>query len=98
MAHAVEEFKLQAIAKAEREASDREAKNREAEQARKAELQKFATGFETAIGRIVETVSATSQSLQGAAHSLTRTADTTQQLTSIVASASRSEERRVGKE
>jgi methyl-accepting chemotaxis protein len=88
MAHAVEEFKLQAVAKAQREASDREAKNREAEQARKAELQKFAAGFETAVGKIVETVSSTSQSLQGAAHSLSRTADTTQHLASVVASAS----------
>jgi methyl-accepting chemotaxis protein len=88
MAHAVEEFKLQAVAKAEREASDREAKNREAEQARKAELQKFASGFETAVGKIVETVSSTSQSLQGAAHFLSRTADTTRQLATVVASAS----------
>ena len=88
MAHAVEEFKLQAVAKAQREASDREAKNREAEQVRKAELQTFAAEFETAIGKIVETVSSTSQSLQGAAHSLSRTADTTRQQATVVASAS----------
>jgi methyl-accepting chemotaxis protein len=88
MAHAVEEFKLQAMARAGREASDREAKNREAEQARKAELQKFADGFETAVGKIVETVTSTSQSLQAAAHSLSRTADTTRQQATVVASAS----------
>jgi methyl-accepting chemotaxis protein len=88
MAHAVEEFKLQAVAKAQREASDREAKNREAEQAHKAELQKFAAGFETAVGKIVETVSSTSESLQGAAHTLSRTADTTRQQATVVASAS----------
>jgi methyl-accepting chemotaxis protein len=88
MAHAVEEFKLQAVARAQREASDRESKNREAEQARKGELRKFADGFETAIGKIVETVSSTSQSLEGAAHSLSRTAETTQQLALVVTSAS----------
>ena len=88
MAHAVEEFKLQAVAKAQREASEREEKNRETEQTRKAELQKFANGFETAIGKIVETVSSTSQSLQGAADSLSRTADTTQKLATVVTSAS----------
>ena len=88
MAHAVAEFKLQAVAKAQREASEREEKNRETEQTRKAELQKFANGFETAIGKIVETVSSTSQSLQGAADSLSRTADTTQKLATVVTSAS----------
>jgi len=88
MAHAVEEFKVQAVAQAQREASDRETKTREAEQARKAELRKFADGFETAIGRIVENVSSASRSLQDAAHSLSRTAESTQQLAVVVTGAS----------
>ncbi len=88
MAHAVEEFKLQAVAKAQREASEREEKGREATQARKAELQRFAAAFENAVGRIVETVSSTSQSLETAAHSLSKTAETTRELATVGASAS----------
>jgi methyl-accepting chemotaxis protein len=44
--------------------------------------------FETVIGRIVETVSSTSGQLETAAGTLTKTADTTQQLSTMVAAAS----------
>jgi methyl-accepting chemotaxis protein len=44
--------------------------------------------FETIIGRIVDTVSSTSGQLETAAGTLTKTAETTQQLSSMVASAS----------
>ncbi len=88
MALAVEEFKTQAIAKAERDAAEREGKNRELAQARKAELQTFAGSFETAVGDIVEKVSSTSGSLEDAAKSLSKTAETTRELATVVASAS----------
>jgi methyl-accepting chemotaxis protein len=88
MARAVEEFKAQAIAKAEREASEREERNREADRARKAELVKFADRFEAEVGKVVEHVSSTSSELEAAAQSLTKTAETTQHLSTVVASAS----------
>src|ERR1700738_4778285 len=53
MAGAVEEFKLQAVAKAERDAAAQDAQNKEAGAARRAELIRFADDFETAVGSIV---------------------------------------------
>src|SRR4030081_3966734 len=49
MARAVEEFKVQAIAKAERETSEREQKTRELAAARRVELPNLADSFETAV-------------------------------------------------
>jgi HAMP domain-containing protein len=57
MAGAVEEFKLQAIARAERDTAAQDAQNREAGAARRAELIRFADDFETAVGSIVSNVS-----------------------------------------
>ena len=90
MAGAVEEFKLQAIAKAERDAAAQEAQNREAGAARRAELIRFADDFETAVGSIVSNVSASAVHLETAAGTLTRTAETTEGLSSQVAGASES--------
>lgn len=88
MANAVEAFKVEAIAKAERDASEQEEKNRRASNARRAELISFADEFENAVGSIVSNVAASAGQLEGAAGVLTRTADTTQNLSSSVASAS----------
>jgi methyl-accepting chemotaxis protein len=88
MAGAVEEFKLQAIAKAERDAAEQDAHNKEASAARRAELIRFADDFETAVGSIVSNVSASADHLEQAAGTLTRTAETTQGLSSQVAGAS----------
>ena len=88
MAGAVEEFKLQAIAKAERDAASQDAQNKEASAARRAELIRFADDFETAVGSIVSNVSASAGQLESAAGTLTRTAETTQALSSQVAGAS----------
>jgi methyl-accepting chemotaxis protein len=88
MAAAVEEFKLQAIAKAERDAAAQDAQNREAGAARRAELIRFADNFETAVGSIVSNVSASAGQLEQAAGTLTRTAETTQNLSSQVAGSS----------
>ncbi|MBR0852760.1 HAMP domain-containing protein, partial [Bradyrhizobium diazoefficiens] len=57
MAGAVEEFKLQAVAKAERDAAASEVQNREQAASRRAELIRFADDFESAVGAIVSNVS-----------------------------------------
>jgi methyl-accepting chemotaxis protein len=88
MAGAVEEFKVQAVAKAERDAAASEAQNKESAAARRAELIRFADDFETAVGAIVSNVSASAVQLESAASTLTRTAETTQTLSSQVAGVS----------
>jgi methyl-accepting chemotaxis protein len=88
MAGAVEEFKMQAIAKAERDAATQEAQNRASSAARRAELIRFADDFEAAVGAIVSNVSASAVQLESSAGTLTRTAETTQSLSSKVAGSS----------
>ena len=85
MADAVEEFKLQAIAKAQRDATAQDAQNKAAGEARRSELIRFADDFESAVGSIVSNVSASAVQLEQAAGTLTRTAETTQSLSSQVA-------------
>lgn len=88
MAGAVEEFKVQAVAKAERDAATQEAQNKASAAARRTELIRFADEFESAVGSIVSNVSASAVQLESAAGTLTRTAETTQNLSSQVAGAS----------
>jgi methyl-accepting chemotaxis protein len=88
MAGAVEEFKVQAVARAERDAATQEAQNKAASAARRAELIRFADEFEAAVGAIVSNVSSSAVQLEAAAGTLTRTAETTQSLSSQVAGAS----------
>jgi methyl-accepting chemotaxis protein len=88
MAAAVEEFKLKAIAKAEREAAEHEAQNQASAAARRTELIRFADEFEAAVGSIVANVSASAVQLEAAAGTLTRTAESTQNLSSQAAGAS----------
>ena len=88
MAGAVEEFKIQAVAKAERDAATQEAQNKTASAARRAELIRFADDFEATVGAIVSNVSASAVQLEASAGTLTRTAETTQSLSSQVAGAS----------
>ncbi|MBR1194237.1 methyl-accepting chemotaxis protein [Bradyrhizobium sp. AUGA SZCCT0160] len=88
MASAVEEFKVQAVAKAERDAATQEAQNKASSAARRAELIRFADEFEAAVGAIVSNVSASAVQLEASAGTLTRTAETTQSLSSQVAGAS----------
>jgi len=84
MASAVEEFKMQAIAKAERDAAAQASQNKASSTARRAELIRFADEFEAAVGAIVSNVSASAVQLEQAAGTLTRTAETTQSLSSQV--------------
>ncbi|WP_458761334.1 methyl-accepting chemotaxis protein [Afipia sp. TerB] len=88
MAAAVEEFKLQAVAKAERDAAEHEEQNRAAGAARRKELIGFADNFEAAVGAIVTNVSSSAVQLESAAGTLTRTAETTESLSGEVAGAS----------
>jgi methyl-accepting chemotaxis protein len=88
MAAALEEFKVQAIAKAERDAATQDAQNRASSAARRTELIRFADEFESAVGAIVSNVSASAVQLESAAGTLTRTAETTQSLSNQVAGAS----------
>jgi methyl-accepting chemotaxis protein len=88
MAGAVEEFKLQAIAKAERDAAAHDEHNRATGAARRAELIRFADEFEAAVGAIVSNVSSSASQLESAAGTLTRTAESTQGLSGHVAAAS----------
>jgi methyl-accepting chemotaxis protein len=88
MASAVEEFKVQAVAKAERDAAANDEHNRSASAARRSELIRFADDFESAVGAIVSNVSASAGQLESAASTLTRTAETTEGLSGRVAGAS----------
>jgi methyl-accepting chemotaxis protein len=55
---------------------------------RKVEMHRLADEFQNSVGGIVDTVSAASSQLESAASSLTRTAETTQELSGVVAAAS----------
>jgi methyl-accepting chemotaxis protein len=88
MAGAVEEFKVQAVAKAERDAAAQESQNKVASAARRTELIRFADDFEAAVGAIVTNVSASAGQLEQAAGKLTRTAESTQSLSNQAAGAS----------
>jgi methyl-accepting chemotaxis protein len=89
MAHAIQEFKVQAIAKAERETAEREQKNHELAAARRAELHKLADSFEAAVGNIIGNVGAASSELESSAVILTKSSASTQQLSTVVTEASK---------
>ena len=88
MAHAVQEFKVQAVAKAERETAEREEENRAQQTTRRAELHNLAESFETAVGNIIENVSSASSELENSAVILNKSSAATQQLSTVVATAS----------
>jgi methyl-accepting chemotaxis protein len=88
MAQAVESFKVRAEQEAREEAEAKVQQELVAAEHRKAEMRKLADGFETAVGRIVDTVSSASTELEASATTLTTTADRAQVLTATVATAS----------
>ena len=67
----------------EREAAQRKAAEEKAAAERKAAMHALADEFETAVGNIVDTVSSASTELEAAAGTLTKTAETTQQLSGV---------------
>jgi methyl-accepting chemotaxis protein len=88
ISRAVERFKVKAVEKAQQEADGRQAQAQAAAAARRADMQKLADAFETAVGVIVDSVSGSAGELERAANRLSKTANTTQQLATMVASAS----------
>jgi methyl-accepting chemotaxis protein len=72
----------------ERELAMQKAAEEKAAAERKALMHRLADEFEKAVGSIIENVSSASTELEAAASTLTKTAETTQQLSTTVASAS----------
>jgi methyl-accepting chemotaxis protein len=85
MARAVEGFRENFVAVAAR---DNERKNAESTAERKSLLGRLAGDFEAVVGNIVAAVSSASGELTAAATTLSKTAETTQQLSTTVAAAS----------
>ena len=72
----------------EQASAERKTAREKAEAERKVAMARLANEFEQAVGKIVDTVSTTSMELESAAGSMSKTAETTQQLSAAVASAS----------
>ena len=87
MASAVQVFRDNAL-RVQAMESEQAGLKQKAEEDRKAAMSRVADGFEQTIGKIVEAVSSASSEIVLAAGSLTRTAETTHQLTAAAASAS----------
>jgi len=87
MAAALAVFKANMIDASRLRGEQAEQEERQSQQ-RKADMIKLADDFERAIGRIVETVSASSTELEASASTLTATAVRSQELTTAVAAAS----------
>ena len=88
IAQAVETFKVNAEQKAQDEIEAKVRQDQILAQQRKADMIRMADGFESAVGEIVETVSSASTELEASADSLTTTAMRSQELATMVASAS----------
>jgi methyl-accepting chemotaxis protein len=88
IAQAVENLKLTAEQKARDEAEAKLRQDQVATGQRKQEMVRLADTFESAVGEIVETVSAASVELEASAATLTSTAERAQQVTTTVAAAS----------
>ena len=72
----------------EREAAQHQAAEDKALAGRKAAMRNLANDFEKTVGGIIDSVSTASSELETAANTLAKTAETTQQLSTVVASAS----------
>jgi methyl-accepting chemotaxis protein len=88
MAQAVETFKVKAGERARDEAEAKTRQDGAAAAQRKAEMQKLANGFESAVGKIIDTVSSASTELEASARMLSSTAERSQGITTKVAAAS----------
>jgi len=89
VARAVERFRSLAAQRAQEEAQARVERDLRAAEERRADMYRLADTFETAIGEIVRTVSATSDDLESSATALTGTADRGRELAEVVAGASK---------
>ncbi|MDC7785652.1 methyl-accepting chemotaxis protein [Rhodoplanes sp. TEM] len=87
MAEAVAVFKANVIERERLEADHKAAEERAAAQ-RRADMVRLADRFEAAVGGIIAAVSSAATELEATATTLTRTADTTQQMSATVGAAS----------
>jgi methyl-accepting chemotaxis protein len=87
MARAVDVFRTSGLEVERMRAEQAEQEKRAAEE-RRATTQKLAGEFEAVVGNIVDSVSSAATNLEGTAGALARTAETTQQLSGMVAAAS----------
>ena len=85
---AVEAIKIKLADDMEKEALAKQERDRAAALERKADMMKLADSFQRAVGGIIETVTSSSAQLEAAAGSLTKTAESTQHLSGIVAASS----------
>jgi methyl-accepting chemotaxis protein len=76
------------VAEMERMRGEQAERDRNAAANRKAEMHKLALDFQNAVGEIIESVASAANQLEGAATTLTQTAESTQQLSTVVAGAS----------
>ena len=88
VAEAVELFKAKAVERAHADAEAEETKSRQAAAQRREDMRRLADDFQNTVGNIIDGVSSASTKLEAAAGSLSKTAETTQMLSSTVASAS----------
>jgi methyl-accepting chemotaxis protein len=88
MANAVELFKVKALERARSESEKQEAIERAAAERRRSEMKRLADNFEAAVGNVVEAVGSAAGDLEHAASTLSSNAETSMQLSSIVAAAS----------
>jgi methyl-accepting chemotaxis protein len=87
MARTVEVFKKNGL-EVERMKADQLATEQRTAAQRKTEMQKLANDFESAVGKIIETVTSASSELEASARMLSSTAERSQELTTIVTAAS----------
>ncbi len=88
LAKTVKVIRQNAEQKAHDEAEAKAKQDQIVAERRRADMVKLADRFESAVGEIVETVSSASSELETSATMLTKTADRSQQLTTLVAAAS----------
>jgi methyl-accepting chemotaxis protein len=88
VARAVERFKMLAEQRARGEVEAKINQDQIIAERRKADMRRIADGFESVVGEIVKTVSATSNELESSASALTGTAERGTQLATMVAAAS----------
>jgi methyl-accepting chemotaxis protein len=88
IAKAVENFKHLAVEKATSEQAERRFGDERAQAERKAVMKRLADEFEATLGGIINTVSSSALMLERAAGSLAKTAENTQDMTSVVAASS----------
>jgi methyl-accepting chemotaxis protein len=87
MAHAVSVFKDNMV-ETERLRSEQAGSEKRAAEQRKAEMHKLANEFQAAVGNVIDTVSTASRQLESSATTLTKTAETTQDLSASVTASS----------